>query len=139
MGLFGLGTKGVIETPQSALMLACLTMLYTDDGVEDDKLVLLEMLDKTGKGLLKSPEYKNVKKFFDKHSFSECIETVAGSLHELDRETVFLNLLDFSLADGDVNDNEGALLDAYATAFELDEDFFKAAMRLMMMKNRSLV
>lgn len=139
MGLFGLGKKGVIETPQSALMLACLTMLYTDDEFEDNKLILLDMLDKSGKGLRKSPEYKNIKKFFDKHSFDECIEAVAEALDEEERETVFLNLLDFSLADGDINEKEKGLLVLYSSAFNLDNDFFDAALKLMFIKNRAMV
>jgi len=139
MGLFGLGKKAEINSPESALMLAGYTMLFTDDSIEEDKLLMLEKINTSGKELSKSPHYKNAKKFFDKHSFEECAEAIADALLEEEQETVFVNLVDFALADGDINEAERTLLALYSSYFDIDEDVFDKALEVMFIKHRMSV
>lgn len=136
MGLFGLGKKAQIDSPESALMLAGYTMLFTDDNVEQDKLLMLEKINNSGKELFKSPHYKNAEKFFKNHSFEECADAIAEELNEAGREAVFVNLVDFALADGDINETEKTLLALYSNRFEINEDVFDKTLDVMFMKHR---
>lgn len=139
MGLFGLGKKAEINSPESALMLACYTMLFTEDNAETDKLMMLQNINSSGKDLFKSPHYKNAEKFFKNHSFEECAEAIADELLQEERETVFVNLVDFALADGDINETERQLLALYSSHFDIDEDIFDKILDIMFMKHRMSV
>ncbi len=136
MGLFGLGKKAEINSPRSALMLACYTMLFADNDFEEDKLLMLEKINTSGKPLSKSPDYKNAVKFFKDHSFTECAEAIAEELNEAGRETVFVNLVDFALADGDINDDEKTILTLYSSHFDINGDTFDKILEIMFMKHR---
>ena len=130
--------KSSIQTPHSALLLACLTMLYTDENIAEDKVAMLNKLDKSGNGLLDSSEYKNIKKFFDTHHLNDCIEAVTKVLNSEEKKTVFLNLLDFALSDSAINEIEKELLFIYSSAFELEDEFFNQALHLMTLKNKPI-
>lgn len=136
MGFFGLGKKAEIDSPESALMLAGYTMLFTDDGLERDKFLMLARFNKSGKELSKCPEYKNAEKFFKQHSFEECAEAIAEELDQEEREAVFVNLVDFALADGDINDKERSLLALYAGHMEIDDELLDKTLDIMFIKNR---
>jgi len=139
MALFGLGKKAEINSPQSALMLAGYTMLFTDEHFEDGKIIMLNKINTSGKSLSKSTDFKNAKKFFEKHTFQECAEAIAEALSEEDQETVFVNLVDFALADGDMNDAEKNLLALYSSHFNIDEDVFDKILEVMFIKHRMSV
>ena len=138
MAFFGLGKKAKIDTPQKALILACYTMVYfTDDGnIDENKVVLLNNISKSGKSLDKCPDLKNAEKFVDKHTLEECVTAVSEELTEDEQETVFVNLVDFALADGDINEDEKTLLEFYAIELDINEAIIDATLTIMFIKNR---
>ena len=131
-----LNEKNSITTAHSALLLACLTMLYTDENIAEDKVTMLNKVDKSGKGLLNSSEYKNIKNFFDTHPLNDCVNVITKALDSEEKKTVFLNLLDFALSDSAINEIEKELLFIYSSAFELEDEFFNQALHLMTLKNK---
>jgi len=135
MAFFGLGKEVKIDTPEKALMLACYTMLFVDETPDDNKITLLENINKSGKELDKSPDYKNAVKFFDKHDFKDCAIAISEELNQDECNSVFVNLVDFALADGDISDEEEALLNLYANALDIDEDLINGTLAVMSIKN----
>jgi uncharacterized tellurite resistance protein B-like protein len=138
MAFFGLGKEAKIDTPEKALILACFTMIYFADGsdIDENKIVLLDNISKSGKSLDKCPDLKNAEKFADKHTLEECATAVSEELLQDEREAVFVNLVDFALADGDINEDEKTLLELYATVLDIDEDIIDATLTIMFIKNR---
>jgi len=138
MAFFGLGKEAKIDTPEKALMLACYTMIYFGDNgeIDDSKMVLLENINKSGKPIHKCPELKNAEKFADKYTLEECTLAVAEELLQDERESVFVNLVDFAYADGDMNEDERDILTLYAVNLEIDENIIDATLLIMAIKNK---
>ncbi|MEQ8822175.1 MAG: TerB family tellurite resistance protein [Sumerlaeia bacterium] len=132
MGLFDrLTGGGAIElTPKSSLALSAIVMMAADGVVEESELASLGQIVRDDK-----KAFQDAYKVYKNKKPSEIIPMVAEKLNQRQRLATIAILLDMAMGDGHLDNNEKALLQAFADAFELAEGDVTEIIDVIAIKN----
>jgi len=123
---------------RSAMLLACATMAAVDGLLHEKESAILQKLDSGSD----EEDWDAAMDIFDQLntqevSLHDVVELVTRTLNEEQKAVVFVNLVDVSLADRLYATSEQELLNVYAQNFELSADFFKTAIEVIAIKNKT--
>ena len=119
MGLFNkLGGGGEISlTPQGGMLLATITMTAIDGDIDDDELAIIRRLDGSGA----TANWDAAVKTWKANSIDDCVRLSATAMNSDQQLIAMANLIDIAMADGVLDNNERALLEAFVAAFDVNE------------------
>ena len=143
MGLFDKMKSGGEQefSARSAMLLACATMVAVDGNIDDDEINILQKLDANDESKV---DWNAAMELFEQLntksvSLEQVVTLVSQSLNEEQKAFTMVNLINICMTDGNLDDSEETLLDVYVDAFELDEDFIKKAVDIMVIKNKKTI
>lgn len=133
MGLFSKlgGSEEISLTPQGGLLLAALTMTAIDGDIDDDEIAIIRRLDGSGA----TDDWDSAVKAWKMKPIEECITLAANSMDNQQRLVAIINLIDIAMADGILAGAEEDLLEAYVTAFGIDEPSIEQIVQVISVKN----
>jgi tellurite resistance protein len=137
MGLFDKlgGTKEIVLSKQSALLLSAMTMIGIDGDIDDDEVAIIQRMNRENPS---GDDWENALKTWRKKSISESIEIVANILEKEDQITAVANLVDIAMADGILDGDEKILLEAYIEKFDVSSSVVESIVDVVFMKNKKL-
>lgn len=133
MGLFSkLRAEPELElTPQSALLLAAISMVAIDGDVDDDEIAIIRRLDGSGE----TQDWNTALRAWNTKSIEECIQLVAEALTVGQQAATIVNLIDIAMADGILAGEEKQLLEAYQKSFSVPESEIVKYVDVVSIKN----
>lgn len=133
MGLFNKlrGESELDLTPQAALLLSAITMVAADGDVDDNELAIIKRLD----GSNQTKDWDTSLRAWRSKSVSECIEILTAALSQEQQIATIANLIDIAMADGILVGEEKTLLEAYVSAFSVQESQISQMVDVISVKN----
>lgn len=133
MGLFSKlgGSTEITLSPQSAMLLAAITMTAIDGDIDDDEIAIIRRLD----GNRQTDAWEAAVKAWKMKSIDECISLAAESMNSEQQLVTIANLIDIAMADGVLAGDEQRLLEAYVDAFDVSESEIEKIVHVVAIKN----
>lgn len=136
MGIFSkLGDNDISLTPQAGLLLAAISMTAIDGDIDDDEIAIIRRLD----GSDRTDDWDSAIKVWKIKSIDECILIVANSMNTQQQLVAMANLIDIAMADGILDGDEKALLEAYVGAFNVNESEIESIVNVISIKNNKSI
>jgi uncharacterized tellurite resistance protein B-like protein len=132
MGIFGDDSKGknIHLSPKAALYLAALTVVSSDGSIADAERSDMAKIVREDK-----ENFETACKTFQNTSYDECVNIVARSLSEEQQVALIAILLDLSMADGVLVNEEEKIISTYVAKFGTPAYVFKDLCHYISMKN----
>lgn len=132
MGLFDTltGSKKVVLTPKSALVLSAITVIAADGVIDEAEI---NELAKIVRGDKKSIE--NAMAVLKANAFPGAIDLVAATLDEEQKLATLSILFDLAMADGVLAGAEQKILQMYVEKFGISEETLKPIIETIGIKN----
>jgi len=125
-------------SPKSAMLLGCATMAAVDGVLHDNEAAILQKLDSGDD----EEDWDVAMEVFDQMNnqqinLNDVIKLINRCLNEEQKAVAFVNMVDVSMIDRLYVTSEQNLLNVYANNFGLSEDFFRTAVEIIMIKNKT--
>ena len=125
------GNKAISLSPQAALLLSAIAMLFIDGDVHDDKIAVIRRLDGSGR----TNAWDQAVKTWKTRTVDECIRLAARAMNSEQKSVAVANMVDIALADGILAGAEERLLKECARAFGISESFIENIVYVISIKN----
>ncbi len=119
MGLYTLLNKENELSSKSAFILASLSMICANGGVNKKNIALAKKIRDT---ISSKKHWNSAAKVWKNKTLDECVKIVTDKLDIQQQTTLLANLIDIAIIDGTITAKKIVILDKYIESFDVEHD-----------------